>query len=1053
MRSVHLYGELRNLVGQDVVELEVSSPAEAVRALVKQVPGAHFLVVSTDWEIFEGDQAVEVRDLTIQRQNGRAIHLVPALSVGGQSQGASIGKVVGGILLAIFTLGIGAPLGTGLIGAGLTGFIALAGVATALGGISNLLAPAPTLDPMLPERADDRQSYTFTAASNLRGDGHPIPLAYGEGRIGSVSISQRIEIIDTTEVTPSGGLLTSKARATIVDLLSEGEIEGLVTGDAGSILLNGTRVLEADGSVNFQDVEWDLALGAPGEQSQIFGAEQIFGVNTELKNATGDEPGRLAGAVVRTVSDPNVTDVRITLGIPQLFEISAGDIVDSSVEISIEIDANGAGYVPGPFSGDNSGSSYTAAYNTPGDTGTESGTGLDMDAQIVFTVDPGPTVTIRMFHRVAGASVWNEIVLVRDVVPHTGGTWTVVPIDADVYTPATGTYVRGRVLNVPWKVREFYWVCDEGEPLGGISSDLAVFPKTASFVVNGRTTSFYEFDASLENLADVGSPPWSIRLSKNTIDKTDPAVAVNPIQWTRYAEGISRTFTYEDLARIRITFDAEDVGGSIPTRLYEAKGIKIRVPDNLTPATRTYTGVWSGTFASARVYYDNPIWILLDVLTSSRYGLGIPDSMVDLWSFYEAAKWCDEPVASALGGTEPRAVFNHVFTTRESPERTVALILSSCQASPWYGNGKIFVVVDRPISGPGPRIFTNSNVVEGRFAYQMLGRSAQISTTFVQWRNPANGYATETLDESRPYMADRFGDRDRAVVAVGATSEGQARRRGRYELLSNELEGVTVQFRVGALDALMEPGEIVEISDQFRQRIRLGGRVVNYVDVGGGFIKTDASIVLDVPASYTIRIALDDGSVHETTPIHGGPTTPPDTLWELTDHIPGGRTIVNGAVWIVSELVPSLWRVIGIDEVGPNEYEVSAVQHSPAKQALVEDFDDRGAPLVLPLAPTLNAPTLDSQTPTYDPDTDTWSVVFEFTHDDPTLAYWGLLSVVLGAETFTATTSGTVAAVFIGLHDDYAGAFYATSVRSATIDGGVVSALDSAPGAIPLTRP
>lgn len=1050
MRSVRLYGELERLVGTDELALTVTSPAEAIRAITKQVPGARYLIVRSHWRIVEGERDLDLHELSYHRPDGPTIHIVPALEGAGDEAGPL--KILAGFLF----IGIGLIAGAGLFGGfigGASKFIIGIGAATALGGLARLISPTPTVDPMIPEAAEDRQSYLFSGNTNLQGDGHPIPLVYGRTRTGSVVISQRFEAMrDYTAFD-----LESITKLKAVDLISEGEVEGFVKSGLQSVFFDDTAVEEANGGFNFPSVVAKLVVGDGANPVLTGGVENVFGVAVSATNADGTPTGAAAGAVIRTISDPDVTHCRLTIGMAALYTVNAttGALESATVNWDIDVSSNGgpwqqaqAGLGPG----------NTIALGTPtdplprafGPTVRSDVGGWDFVPQMIFTSDPGSTVSIELRWRSAGsADPWQSRSMESPTqfVPGEGffpDTWRSAPGFAEVF--------RGLPAD------QYEFELHTAETATFFSAAGLLTERVPDGLFTGRALSPYEEDFLIDDLSQYGPAPWSIRFSRADIDSADPAARRDEILWQRYAEVIDRDFDYPDHARVEIELPAAATGGQIPTRLYELDGLKVRVPDNLTTATRVYTGIWSGTFAVAAVWYDNPAWVLLDLLTNPRYGLGRADSEIDLWSFYDAAVWCDAFVASADGGTEPRATFNHTYSTLEGYERVIALCLASMQARLWDGNGKIFLTVDKPEPGPPARLFTNANVIDGVFEYSELGRSARLTVASSQWRNPANAYKAENLSADRPHGIDRYGERETAVVAVGATTEGQARRRARYELLTNELEGLSVKFRVSDQDVFAEPGEIAEVQDANREEMRGGGRVRTWAPSTPS-VTLDKGIKYDSGSTYTLRVMLDDGTVHETTTVPDGGGGGPDTLWENwfvnSPAIPGGRTILPNAVWTVSANPPKWFRLAGIAEVGEGKYEISAYQHEPTKQAQIEDFDDWGSAYVIPLPASLLAPTIDSLSMSFDAATDVWSVVIAWTHDDPDEAYWAHVraQILVPAIIQDRTTSDGTITIPIGDHDLVNGLDVLVAVSSATRDGASESPLANDQITISSVRP
>lgn len=131
--------------------------------------------------------------------------------------------------------------------------------------------------------------------------------------------------------------LRSRAYARILDLVSEGEIEGLVNG-AKSIYLDGTPLQNPDGSFNFQNVTYDTRTGT-NTQTYIpgfGGVESETTVNTEVK---------ASASIVRTISDADVNAVRVTVSLPALyFQNSQGDLEGQSVQIAIDVQPSGGSY-------------------------------------------------------------------------------------------------------------------------------------------------------------------------------------------------------------------------------------------------------------------------------------------------------------------------------------------------------------------------------------------------------------------------------------------------------------------------------------------------------------------------------------------------------------------------------------------------------------------------------------------------------------------------------------------------------------------------------------
>ena len=131
--------------------------------------------------------------------------------------------------------------------------------------------------------------------------------------------------------------LNSTQYANLVDLISEGEIEGLKDGHK-SIFINNTPLQNADGSYNFQNV---TVYTRNGTQAQTYipiasEVEDEKPVGVQVQQAT---------PVVRSITDSNINAARVTITVPQLqLFTDQGDIEGTSVQLQIAVQYNSGGY-------------------------------------------------------------------------------------------------------------------------------------------------------------------------------------------------------------------------------------------------------------------------------------------------------------------------------------------------------------------------------------------------------------------------------------------------------------------------------------------------------------------------------------------------------------------------------------------------------------------------------------------------------------------------------------------------------------------------------------
>ncbi|MFD1806930.1 host specificity protein, partial [Pasteurella oralis] len=215
-------------------------------------------------------------------------------------------------------------------------------------------------------------------------------------------------------------------------------------------------------------------------------------------------------------------------------------------------------------------------------------------------------------------------------------------------TPLTRTVTDNKVSRLRFTVgvQSLFSQNDQGDTYGS-KVDLMITIGETSYPVSidGKYSSQYlkqfEFD-------DLPAVPFKIKVERLTEDSTSQRLQNNTI-WASYTEIIETEFAYPNTAIVGVRFDSEYFS-SIPNRTYEIYGIKIKVPSNYDPITRTYTGLWDGTFKIA--WSNNPAWVLYDLMTNKRYGLGwrLGAFNVDKWTLYQVAQYCDQLVPDGFGG-------------------------------------------------------------------------------------------------------------------------------------------------------------------------------------------------------------------------------------------------------------------------------------------------------------------------------------------------------------------------------------------------------------------
>ncbi|HGF6382372.1 TPA: host specificity protein J, partial [Escherichia coli] len=403
--------------------------------------------------------------------------------------------------------------------------------------------------------------------------------------------------------------------------------------------------------------------------------------------------------------------------------------------------------------------------------------------------------------------------------------------------------------------------------------------------------------------------------------------------WSSYTEIIDVKQCYPNTALVGVQVDSEQFGSQQVSRNYHLRGRILQVPSNYNPQTRQYSGIWDGTFKPA--YSNNMAWCLWDMLTHPRYGMGkrLGAADVDKWALYVIGQYCDQSVPDGFGGTEPRITCNAYLTTQRKAWDVLSDFCSAMRCMPVWNGQTLTFVQDRP----SDKVWTynRSNVVmpdDGApFRYSFSALKDRHNAVEVNWIDPDNGWETATeLVEDTQAIA-RYGRNVTKMDAFGCTSRGQAHRAGLWLIKTELLETQTVDFSVGAEGLRHVPGDVIEICDDDYAGISTGGRVLA-VNSQTRTLTLDREITL--PSSGTTLISLVDGSGN---PVSVEVQSVTDGLKVKVNRVPDG--VAEYSVWGLKlpTLRQRLFRCVSIRENDDGTYAITAVQHVPEKEAIVDN--------------------------------------------------------------------------------------------------------------------
>ncbi|EFN4257314.1 DUF1983 domain-containing protein, partial [Escherichia coli] len=447
--------------------------------------------------------------------------------------------------------------------------------------------------------------------------------------------------------------------------------------------------------------------------------------------------------------------------------------------------------------------------------------------------------------------------------------------------------------------------------------------------IKGKTTSQYLASVVVDNLPP---RPFNIRMRRMTPDSTTDQLQ-NKTLWSSYTEIIDVKQCYPNTALVGVQVDSEQFGSQQVSRNYHLRGRILQVPSNYNPQTRQYSGIWDGTFKPA--YSNNMAWCLWDMLTHPRYGMGkrLGAADVDKWALYVIGQYCDQSVPDGFGGTEPRITCNAYLTTQRKAWDVLSDFCSAMRCMPVWNGQTLTFVQDRP----SDKVWTynRSNVVmpdDGApFRYSFSALKDRHNAVEVNWIDPNNGWETATeLVEDTQAIA-RYGRNVTKMDAFGCTCRGQAHRAGLWLIKTELLETQTVDFSVGAEGLRHVPGDVIEICDDDYAGIRTGGRVLA-VNSQTRTLTLDREITL--PSSGTTLISLVDG---QGSPVSVEVQSVTDGVKVKVSRVPDG--VAEYSVWGLKlpTLRQRLFRCVSIRENDDGTYAITAVQHVPEKEAIVDN--------------------------------------------------------------------------------------------------------------------
>jgi len=454
-----------------------------------------------------------------------------------------------------------------------------------------------------------------------------------------------------------------------------------------------------------------------------------------------------------------------------------------------------------------------------------------------------------------------------------------------------------------------------------IATDGGAYAEAHLGAVDGKTTNGYQ--RSVRVNLPAATSGWMLRVRRLTPNANSGTIA-DTMSIAGYTEIIDEKLRYPNTALLYIEFDAQQFQ-NIPSVTVKCKAKRWPVPSNYDPATRTFTGVWDGTFKQA--WTNNPAFVTYGLCVEDRFGLGkrIKSWMVDKWEMYRIAQYCDQLVPDGVGGQEPRFLCDMNLQGRAEAWTLLRDLSAIYRGMVYWAHGSLFMQADMPRAQDIDYVFTRANVIDGEFVYRGAERNTHYSRALVSYDNPANNYDTDVIPVTDLALQRRYRDRPIEISAIGCTRASEAQRRGKWALLSNSQDR-TVTFKTGMEGRIPLPGFVIPVADELVAGRPNGGRI----SAAAGRVVT---LDRDTPIKAGDRLILN---------------LPNGTAQARTVQSVAGRAVTVTTAygvqpepelqWAIDydDLAVQLFRVLKTTRTQEGDYEITALEFNPSKFAAID---------------------------------------------------------------------------------------------------------------------
>lgn len=619
--------------------------------------------------------------------------------------------------------------------------------------------------------------------------------------------------------------------------ICEGTIYGLKEG-LKSFYINGLPVMGETGDLNFQDVAINLRQGYHDDQPIKFFA----GGETSVIPASGGLS--LPAEVARTVITPAqyrgaVKGLDVRIMISQLFAGNGTDIDESSVIFEVK-------------------------YRKVGETSwryvNETTQSLSEYKRKVATLRQAAINQGLDFDAMTTAEQYDfELSVLKELD-------NIVSEDLDNINLPSETYQQVDTRNVSFlvralynrriiKIKKTYTVDLNTKYLGQLPAGVTTSQiQNEMIVVSGKTTAGYIYELHIPIFDDESANhDWEVQVIRRSKELTakEKKFSGKEIGLESIAVVTANEKAYPKTAICQIVAQHTDRFDDIPEFAAEIMGLMCDIPTNYNPFTKTWSGVWDGTFK--RGWTDNNALIAREIIMNRDWGkrASEPQLRVDNTSLREAIFYCDELVPDLESNLKPRHTFNDVVSAERDIDDYLKYVLGSFHATCRELFGVYRIFIDKPKQA---RFFVSPETVfQNGLSYYRSDLTSRYNMIRVIFGNASNDY-----QEDRRVLLDEESQLVNGIIpyafqSVGATNLSEAIRQAVYLMYTNKEETTFLTFSQPRL------GHVVDLYDNFYVFDKeldwgLGTRILSYDEITHIVTLRDALVQLGDVENYTMYL-------------------------------------------------------------------------------------------------------------------------------------------------------------------------------------------------------